>query len=633
MIRNIYITIAVLVLILMPAVEAAPAPCKSTFAVCSSGFTNWLPILISAAAVIISLTVLYYFAGVILNNSRIKASALNEIQQALGTILLIVIIIGVMDLIGSGTGLAYQSLLSGGPSSVSSGISNICTNILPNSQVGFLNPTVTSANYPQPYPNLPEATNAVCKIVTGTPTGSASGLDPTTVNLDYGLAATYIITANLTNQSIEELNALYNFESLTFFLRGVISYASICEPVWCAIPLVPRIQESTLSYRLYNGYVIHRTIMPTVITQANMSIYLFMSELMIIIILLLTWPYLLAAGILLRVFTVTRRAGGLLIAGVIVGTIIYPTLFLFQYAALNNLAPLGSTGAPAPGQAVALGASSIPAVSLCGVAMTTPVISTETYPAGSLPGTPDPFTTQYELYCYTSSNELQINNIYKGVRPLCDTTQTPPVGPGCATAAANSNCGLDFPGWTGSSDIICACSPPVSIFTSVSDPPMTQVPTCYVKKDLSFYTFPSEADVVRLYECYAPDYANNKYYADSGTGPSGMIAIEASLINAINVQSPLKVLLTLSTVLSQIAGITTPQGISPISGETGSLCDRVAPDNLISVLIATINLYGIISVVRFVLPIINVLMLISAVFGLSSLLGGETTILGLSRFI
>lgn len=633
MMRSVYFIASVLALLLaMPGISSAA--CASTFAVCSSGFTDWLPIILTAAVTVISLTVLYYFAGIALNNSRIRASAQIEIQQALGTILLIVIILGIMYMIGSGTGLAYQSLLSGGPNSVTNGLDNLCTKVLPNSQVGFLNPTATSAHYPGysgpapyptgPYPDLPQETNAVCQIITG-----GSGLDPATQNLDYGLAATYVITANLTNQSIEELNALYNFDSFTFFLRGIQSYASICEPVTCFLPFTARYQESTLYYKLFNGYVLHRTVMPSVITQANISIYLFVSEMILIIILLLTWPYLLAAGILLRLFTVTRRAGGFIIAAVITGTILYPTLFMFQYAGLSNLAPLGSTAAPAPGQIQALGASSIPAsVSLCGVSINTPVISTYTTPQ---PGEPA-ITTEYELFCYTPSEELPINAIYYNLQPSCNTGQNPPAGAGCATSAANNNCGIDFPGWKSTSGIICACAAGTSTMTTTS--PTTQVPTCYVQKDLSFYTFPSEADVIRLHTCYPPDYANNEYYSNTGTGPSGMMAIEVGVINALDKRSPLTVLLTLSTVFSQLTGASVPaSGLSPI-GDLGAVpCNSIAPQNLLAALEATINLYGIISVVGFILPIINVLMLISATFGLSQLLGGETNIIGLSRFI
>ncbi len=575
-------------------VASAAAPLAAPYA----NFTVWLPIILLGAAVAISITLLYYIVGVILNNPRIKAAALVEVQQALGTILLIVIILGIFSLVGSGISLSYQNLLSPAPgpnqASAASQITNICQHILINSQEGFLNSRATSLFYPQPYPFLNQPTTQVCSIIQG-----GNGLDPITRNIDYGLAASYVITANLTNESVQELNALYNIDSMIFFLRSINSYGEVCIPVVCAIPVIPREGEEVLSYAIYHGYVFHRTVMPTIITQANLSIYLFVAQMMLMLLLLTAWPYLLAAGLLLRIFAVTRRAGGLLIAGVIIGVLIFPTVFLFQYAALNSLAPPNVPVAQQPGQAVALGTNQVPGVALCGVNLNTPTIT---------------LATRFQLFCYTSSSQMPIDYIYKTLEP----SKT-------ASAAAILICSAD--GQPFNNKDLCACNVGnPGFFPQNPSGTSGTVPPCYVKKTLSFYTFPNAASVARLYTCYPPDLTN------PGNGPSGLLAFEGDVINSIDSQAPLKIILILSTIISQTTGATTPTGISPISFTPGLPCG-ISPSNMIMALTSLVNLYGIISVIAFILPIINMLLMLSATFHLSGLMGGETSIIGLSRFL
>ena len=68
----------------------------------------------------------------------------------------------------------------------------------------------------------------------------------------------------MTNQSIFELNSLYNLESIIFFLRNLNPNIGICVPMECYDPLTPRDSNTQLSYKPFNGYVLHRTIMPTI---------------------------------------------------------------------------------------------------------------------------------------------------------------------------------------------------------------------------------------------------------------------------------------------------------------------------------------------------------------------------------
>ena len=68
-----------------------------------------------------------------------------------------------------------------------------------------------------------------------------------------------------------------------------------------------------------------------------------------IIFFMYAWPYVLAAGIILRASFLTRRVGGLVIAITIAFFLIYPMLFLIEYAALSNThsSPIGTNAIPA----------------------------------------------------------------------------------------------------------------------------------------------------------------------------------------------------------------------------------------------------------------------------------------------
>ncbi len=588
---------ALTILLLLSAASGLALAATQQLASSYSSFQSWLPIIMAGAAAAIMLTVVYYLIGVLLNNARIKGSALSEMQQAIGTVFLVVLIIGIMFIVGSGTSLSYKSALG---STVTNQISAICNNVLVNSQVSFLKSNAYSGSQPLP-------TTSVCSIVNG-----KSGIDAVTSNLDYGLAASYVVTANLTNQSISELNSIYNFDSMIFFLRALKSYVTICETAACVIPLVPRDAEFTISYNLYNGYIFHRAIMPVMTTQSNLAIYLYTTELILMLILLTAWPYLLAAGILLRTFGFTRRAGGLLIAATIVGVLIFPTVFLFQYASLSNLAPPGSPATP--GSLATVGASYVPAIALCGINMNTQTISDFTQNYGAK-------TTQYQLFCYTSADKLPLSYVYKGTKP------------GTAPASTQSNCATY--GGTPGNTAICACAAGDNGWFSASGSgsgPTTDFAPCYVKKPLSFYVFPDAASVVRLYACYPADYASVAHPAGDGTGSNGIIDIEVRIVNAMNIQNPLKILLALAIPITELTGGTSVSGVTPLSWTPGLPCG-IAPVNVYAALIGMINIYGIMAVTSFILPIINILMMLSATFGLSSLMGGETTILGLSRFL
>jgi hypothetical protein len=77
---------------------------------------------------------------------------------------------------------------------------------------------------------------------------------------------------------------------------------------------------------------------------------IYLIELLLIIGFIYAWPYLLAAGIILKASMFTRKVGGMLIGIVIAGLIIFPIIFLMEYASLNNatLGPIGASASTIP---------------------------------------------------------------------------------------------------------------------------------------------------------------------------------------------------------------------------------------------------------------------------------------------
>ncbi len=513
-----------------------------------SAFTNWFPVLLIASLLAVLLAGVYYMIGYFLNNARIKSSAISEVEQAAGSIFLVVIIVAVLYLVVTSASISFSGLLG----SHTSDFSKICNTYLKNNMVWMI-----SSTQHDPATGLPYPTTAICQNLIGS-NGPKASADQITTNIDYGLASTYVVIANMTNQSIFELNSIYNLESIIFFLRNLNPYIGVCFPVECIAPIIPRAESLQLSYKPFNGYVLHRTIMPTIATQAILSNYMMTLELVIILMLLLFWPYLLGAGIVLRTIPFTRRAGGLIIAATIVGVLILPTIFLIEYSALNNL-----VAQPA------IGSSQIQGMALCGF--------------GPVQGS----NNADVLYCYTSANTLQTSYIYKNLQPQ---------------------------GWPATMN---ACT---SVPTSEAKP-FDSPPPCYVKKNLSLYAFPNAKDIITFYSCYP----------SSGT----ILPTEAEILLSTLVSSATIAVQGVLSLFASNFALGSNNLVSPFFSPTGgqSCISQMNPHNLVATLTSLTNMYGIISVAGFILPILNLLICLSAMTGISSIIGGETTIIGLSRFI
>ena len=314
--------------LLMPFLitSAAAATPKTPTTITNANVLNqWLSVIMIAVLASVLLLIFYYVAGYLLNNAQIKTTAINEIQQAFGTAVAVFIIIAALDFVGNAV---FSSTNLVPPSTISS----IC-NTLTGANLDFVKNAAPNGYY--------TPTNTLCN---GIISKAKSGTLSVSNSIDYGLGASYIIIANITNQSLTNLNAVYIFESYTGFLTALNPTASVCIPNdICLTEGVPAFYAS-ISYAPFAAYGTLRGVVFPVATQSEMIFYMSLLEEMAILLMLYAWPYILAAGILLRAFTFTRRAGGLIIALVLSALVIFPLIMLFEYSSLTNphIVPIGA---------------------------------------------------------------------------------------------------------------------------------------------------------------------------------------------------------------------------------------------------------------------------------------------------
>ncbi|MEM0149810.1 MAG: hypothetical protein QXW10_02865 [Candidatus Micrarchaeaceae archaeon] len=316
-------------------------PIKTSF----SAFNNWLPVITVALLLSVMIVGIYYMLGVILNNPSVKSRAISELGQVIGTAIIMLIILAALGLFG--TSFSLTSL-------VSPQIMNSICFTGPNSLAGSPLALTNSG--------LPYATNAICNLAV-----SAGSSNPSfTTQLDYGLAASYVLLANLTNQSAVNLNSLYVFSGYVGSLSTLTSTTTFCfgpegNGVLCMLPIplsqgaVSALDTVTFSYKPLAGFSVLRIVLKPLETEANLIFESFVLQLLSISFFLYAWPFLLAAGIILRASFFTRRVGGLLIAMSLAATIFFPFVMLLEYSSLSNISAISP-----------IGANSIPTLSIPG---------------------------------------------------------------------------------------------------------------------------------------------------------------------------------------------------------------------------------------------------------------------------
>ncbi len=220
------------------------------------------------------------------------------------------------------------------------------------------------------------------------------------------------------------------------------------------------------------------------------------------------------------------------------------------------------------------GASSIPSLALCGA------------PAGGTPLGKTPLLNGQQasgVYCYTDAKELPLSYIYKATLPDTFTDMVP------------NNYKSYSPNL-----LVPAC------------PNKNAQGLCFFQKNLNFFVMPKIKDILNLYF----------------TWPAGgsLLSFEAPFV------VPATALV--KNVVDAIASLTSLLSGNFIGSFPSSILDYyVDPAHTVAAILALINVYAIDAVVGFILPVLNVLILISSILEISRLLGGERTILGLEKFV
>lgn len=480
---------------------AATTPLASRLTTNVSVFYNYLPIVILAVFVSVGIAVLYYAMGWILNNSTVKAGAISEFEQVLGTVVIVVIILAFFNVYGS-------AIIS------SSSLTKSLTAICGAGQLGSANTLVTFFSTATAGP-----TQTICESIVGSGQGSTI-----TSNIDYGLGATYAIIANLSSQEAANLDALNVFEGYYSTLSTFTPQEYICWPNTCIEPLkAPIFGYVVYSYSPFSLYDKIRGTTLYVGTEALISFYISIFQLIIIIIMLFAWPYLLAAGIILRASFFTRKAGGLLMAIVIVAIVLYPLLNLFEYTSLTNT------------QLSPIGASSIPTVSLTGQA---------------------PCPTADIL---SSSVVTTVSSLFSAVS--CGTISNP--------------------------------APVVS----------------YTDTKLNFYVIPPLENILNHDGCWPP---------------GGSVLLSDILVAGFYSIPGYGQYLAIKDIIGAFAGSLPSPAIPWFH------CN---PSNVIQSIFDLAKLYGMVFATTVLLPVLNILILLSAVKNISGLLGGDTRIVGLGKLV
>ncbi len=295
-------------------------------------FKAWGPIIAIAILLSMFIAAIYYMIGVFLHNSTIKSNAVNEFGQAIGVAIMVVII---LVLLGALTPL-FTNMFS------TSTASNTC-NTLTGSYLGITH------NY--------LATNALNKTMTTEVCALAgnviSGTTDPTLMLDYGLASSYLVTANLTNQSASNLNGFYMFESYIGFLKSFTVSDGFCMPFFCfASGAISRSTNVLIQFTPFQGYEMLSIMSVPLEAQANLIFEFYVLQLLLIAVAIYSWPYLLAIGIVLRATYFGRRAGGLIMGAALSLLVILPLVILLEYSAFS-----GSVGTP-------IGANSLPVLTI-----------------------------------------------------------------------------------------------------------------------------------------------------------------------------------------------------------------------------------------------------------------------------
>ena len=313
--------------------------------------SDLLPIVVLALLLDSVIVSAWYVLGILLNSSKVKDSARGEFYQLGGTAVITVIVLTILVFAGN----IFSLISSSGPMSTSS-MSSMCSGINSFSPLALLGPpafglssfSLLNGSSSSSGPSF----GGLCNYI------STQASNPTaTTNIDYPLASAGVVIANLTNQSIVNLNSFFEVDfflgymstltpSLSFCLQDIINPLGPCQ-----IPpeddINPAISFINATYTPYAGYSMVYTPMGVIGELIGTSLEMDVAQLLFVVVFLYIWPYLLFIGLIFRATPFTRRIGGLFIAIAIGAVLFYPAVFAIEYVSLSGMnvnSEIGSTG-------------------------------------------------------------------------------------------------------------------------------------------------------------------------------------------------------------------------------------------------------------------------------------------------
>ncbi|MGI0100536.1 MAG: hypothetical protein ACREBH_02350 [Candidatus Micrarchaeaceae archaeon] len=460
------------------------------------------PIIAIALSIDAFIIAIWYFAGSMLNNNGVKGAARGEFYQLIGTAILIGIVIGSLVFISS----FFYSTASLTKLMSPTALSTMCSNIESSSQLDILGKTSS----------LLAGTSGSSKFVGICSILNSGGVPSVTDQLEYPLAAAATIDANLTNQTVANLNYSFTMDAWLGFLSKLSPTINLCidpetDGASCIVPnplLSPAfdLQFSQVPYAGYSLLVNSLTVLGTIL---NLSVQALLAQLLLISIFLYVWPWILFGGIVLRSTLFTRRLGGLFIAVAIAGLFIYPAVFSFEYLAVGN---------------------------------------------------------------------------------------------GFNTAAASGNVG----GYNTTYGFNA-----ITYLPGAASTPGKSLPSNYT---VNFFVEPNIKGISMYYSCW-PNILGK---------PTSLIIAEGDdignlLIPGASIISSLKYIFDLAFYTN--------------SNPTFPLLAYCQPQNAVNTFYAMLNAYGIIGMASYLIPLINLVVTVSSVIGLSGMLGGDTSLAGIARIL
>ena len=296
--------------------------------------TLLMPLVIIALLLDLGLLLVWYWLGVATANHGVTEAARTELYQLLGTAFLAMVIIGVMSLSASLFFTALRSTTLLNPTAIGNPATGLCHKIMTTTSFSMLGTPNSLLSGPSGAVNT---FPGLCALV------NPSANPTLTEQIDYPLAVVGVIIANLTNQTVANLDNSFVIDAYLGFLANLKPTVGFCaavpEAIECLFPPEPVPEpgfELRYSFAPFAGFDMLFNSLSVLGTIQVFSLESFVAQLVLLGIFLYVWPYLIFIGLVLRAVFLTRKIGGLFIAVAIAGLIFFPIAYSLEYLALAN---------------------------------------------------------------------------------------------------------------------------------------------------------------------------------------------------------------------------------------------------------------------------------------------------------